>query len=102
MDLKQMVDAELARRSAADTWPYAPEIVIHRCPDDDARVAAVAEKYPGKIVIVNEIVDSPMRHAKVPDALEGASHEPSTVAERIDDRSIDRAKGRLAALKGQF
>jgi hypothetical protein len=57
-------------------------------------------KYPGKIIIVNEIVDSPARFAERPDVTESAA--PSSVAARLDDDAVQRARERLAKLRGEF
>jgi hypothetical protein len=63
-NLQELVQRELARRAAATAARYAPErVVIDGGPDDDSKLAAMEAKYPGKIIIVREIVDSPMRRS---------------------------------------
>jgi hypothetical protein len=102
--LREMIQRELARRDDASAHPWAPErVVLDGSPDDDAKLAAMRAKYPGKNLIVREIVDSPMRFAERPEAAAGAG--PSSVAEHIDepDRAVDaaeRARARLARMRG--
>lgn len=46
--LKTLVEAELARRTAAGAYQWAPErIVLDGSSDDEARLAAIEAKYPG-------------------------------------------------------
>ena len=57
-------------------------------------------KYPGKDLIVREIVDSPLRFAAVPELAAGCG--PSSPAARLDDSAVERARERLAKLRGEF
>jgi hypothetical protein len=100
--LQELVSAELARREDANASRYTPERVIAHAddPDRDAKIAAVAARYPGKIVIVRTLVGSRMCHAAVPEPLEGAG--TSLPAARIDDDVIERARDRIAKLRGDF
>ena len=101
--LQEMVQRELARRESANAGGYAPErVIIDGGPDDDAKLAAMRAKYPGKNLIVREIVDSPLRFAAVPELAAGSG--PSSPAEHIDEPeradAAERAAARLARMRG--
>jgi hypothetical protein len=90
--LKNLVQAEIARRADANAGRYAPERVVidDGDPDREAKIAAVQAKYPGKIVVVHRIFDSRMRHVARPEVTEGVG--PSSPAARIDDNDDDTAQ----------
>ena len=105
--LRQMIRNELPRRDDANAHPWAPErVILDGGCDDNVKLAAMQAKYPGKSLIVRQIVDSPARFAERPEPAAGAG--PSSPAERIDepDRAADaadaaeRARARLARLRG--
>ena len=101
--LRGMIRNELARRDDANAHPWAPErVILDGGPDDEAKLAAMRAKYPGKDLIVREIVDSPLRFAAVSELAAGSG--PSSPAEHIDepDRAdaAERAAARLARMRG--
>jgi hypothetical protein len=95
-----MTDVEAAAKTIIEDAGSDRERVTIISSIADTVVAALRAVHPKRMSLIRTIVNSSMRHAPIPEVTEGSG--TSVPAARLEDHAVERARERLAKLRGEF
>jgi hypothetical protein len=75
-----------AQIADSDAGPWAPEHVIVKCPEDEAKVREMQARFPGKNIVIREIVSSALRFEPVEECVQPGMCTPHLAAPRAPRR----------------